>query len=81
MLLEVVIAVLTQYDMCFVNNQIKVLENQQEKKKILLTQYFGWSLCTVDLVHYTRVSGNILSKICNHLNFVLASYFCVKDLR
>lgn len=31
-LLEVVIAILTQYDMCFVNNQIKVLENQQEKK-------------------------------------------------
>lgn len=48
---------------CFVNSQIKVIENQKEKENILLTQDFGWSLHTVDAVHYAGISGNTIAEI------------------
>lgn len=67
--LGIIIAVLSMN--CFVNSQIKVIENQKEKKIILLTQDFGWSLRTVDTVHYTGISGNTIGEIFDCLCFLL----------
>lgn len=85
--LGIIIAILSMK--CFVNSQIKVIENQKEKENILLTQDFGWSLHTVDAVHYTGISGNTIGEIFDCLsssersryNFVLAFCFYVNDLR